>query len=414
MKSFADSGLDDPYYKKTVTLDLANLELEFRVSQTLFSSHGIDIGTTFLLRTLNQTPASYQKILDVGCGYGPIGVTLKSIRPGVVLHMVDRDALAVRYAAQNAQLNGIEDALVYPSVGFDDVEDRDFDLIVANIPAKAGDSVIGGWLRDAPLFLRPQGRIGIVIVSALADMVAEVIEGIPTAEIVLKRRRAGHTLVLYTVGQAPGPPAPRTKSLKRGDYDRISTTFSHKLTDYPMQTAFGMPQFDSLSYRTGLLFDIIRTLERQPPGCKVLIVNPGHGHVPVFLSKLFAPGSIELVDKDLLALRFSAKNLVLNGYDALRTTTRHEVDLDGQSAQFDLIVADMIDDEGPKAIADIFEQAVKRLISGGQMVVVANSATITRLTKLCRTKRLLAVLRRRRRKGSSVLVLGTFSPSAAE
>ena len=414
MTSLADSGFDDPYYKKTINLNLANLALEFRVSQTLFSSHDLDIGTTFLLRTLDQTPGSYQKILDVGCGYGPIGVALKSIRPGAALHMVDRDALAVRYAAQNAQLNGIEDALVYPSLGFDDVEDRDFDLIVANIPAKAGDSVIGGWLRDAPLFLRPHGRIGIVIVSALASMVTEVIEGIPAVDIILKRRRAGHTVVLYTVDQTPAPPAPRMKSLKRGDYDRTSTTFSHKLTDYPMQTAFGMPQFDSLSYRTGLLFDILRTLERQPPDRKVLVLNPGQGHVPVFLSKLFAPSSIELVDKDLLALRFSETNLVLNGYDPFRTTTRHEVDLGGQSAQFDLIVADMMDDDGPKAIAELFEQAVNRLASGGQMVVVANSATITRLTKLCRAKRLPAGLRRKRRKGNSVLVLRAFSPTAAE
>ena len=157
--------VDDPHYKKTVTLDIGGLSLRFRVSQTLFSSQGIDAGTELLLRALHRTGRQPQKVLDLGCGYGPIGVALKGLHPNAALHMVDRDALAVRYAAQNALLNGIDDALAYPSIGFDDVGDRDFDLIAANIPGKAGETVIASWLREAPLFLRAQGQVAVVVVS---------------------------------------------------------------------------------------------------------------------------------------------------------------------------------------------------------------------------------------------------------
>ena len=155
---------DDPYYKKTVSLDIGGVSFSFRVSQTLFSSHSVDVGTELLLRTLHREGVGFKKVLDLGCGYGPIGVVLKGLNPKAVLRMVDRDALAVEYASQNALLNGIDDAATYASLGFDDVEERDFDLIAANIPGKAGREVIASWLRDAPLVLRDQGQIAVVIV----------------------------------------------------------------------------------------------------------------------------------------------------------------------------------------------------------------------------------------------------------
>ena len=88
---------------------------------------------------------------------------------------------------ENALLNGIDDALAYPSIGFDDVGDRDFDLIAANIPGKAGETVIACWLREAPLFLRAQGQVAVVVVSPLASLVEEVLDTLPGVEVVLRR-----------------------------------------------------------------------------------------------------------------------------------------------------------------------------------------------------------------------------------
>ena len=67
----------DPYYKKEVTLRIGGRGLVFRVSQTLFSSFGIDAGTELLLRTLHREGGKFRKVLDLGCGYGPIGIALK-------------------------------------------------------------------------------------------------------------------------------------------------------------------------------------------------------------------------------------------------------------------------------------------------------------------------------------------------
>ena len=317
--------------------------------------------------------------------------------------MVDRDALAVTYAAQNALLNGIDDAMTYASIGFDDVEDRDFDLIAANIPGKANEEVIASWLRDAALSVRDKGQIAIVVVSPLEPFVSEVISGIPGAKIVLSKRRSGHTVFIYAVDQAEGPTRLPASSFDRGDYDRTQAVFSHGQVRFSMKTVFGLPQFDSLSYLTLLLIDVLRSLDAEPT--RALVLNPGQGHIPVVLSKTLMPASIDMLDRDLLALRSSERNLLLNGYDSSRFSTKHQPGMEDDGPKYDLIVAEMRDAEGPDVIATHFRQAASHIARGGRMVIAANSATITRLVAVCRKESLGAIKERRRRHGSSVLVV---------
>ena len=100
---------EDVYFHKTVTFRAWKHSLQFRTSQELFSSHDIDTGTKFLLRTIVEADyGNFQRILDVGCGYGPLGLTLKSLHPDSIVHLFDRDALAVEYSRQNAELNGLD------------------------------------------------------------------------------------------------------------------------------------------------------------------------------------------------------------------------------------------------------------------------------------------------------------------
>ncbi len=398
------TAIDDPYYKKTVDFAIGGRGLRFRLSQTLFSSHGIDVGTEFLLRTLRETGSRFEKVLDLGCGYGPIGITLKTLNPGAALHMSDRDALAVRYACENALLNGIDDAQAYPSLGFDDVRDRDFDLIAANIAGKAGERVIASWLRDAPLFLRDGGQVGIVVVSPLEPFVTEVIEGLPGVDVALHRRRAGHTVFLYRASRVQDAlPAP-VESFGRGDYDRAQAAFSHGQIEYRMNTVLGLAEFDSLSYRTQLLCSVLQDIDRRLRD-RALVLNPGQGHVPVVVSKAIAPASIDMVDRDLLALRCSDRNLRLNGYDASRTSVEHRSGLGDHESGWNLIVADMRDEEGRAVMAMHLRQTADHLAPGGRLVVAADSGSITRLAALCKKERLGMVVQRKRRRGSSVLVL---------
>ena len=393
------SDFDNPYHKKIVTLNIGGSDLRFNVSQTLFSSHAIDVGTKFLLRTLRSESGQFRKVLDLGCGYGPIGIALKALNPGIVLHMVDRDALAVKYASRNALLNGVGDAITYGSIGFDDVADRGFDLIAANIPGKASEPVIGSWLRGAPSLLSCKGQVGVVVVSSLEPLVDQAIEEIPMAGIVLRKRRASHTVILYEVDQPGALISAGIRSFDRAEYDRAHIGFAHGPVEYRMKTVFGLPQFDSLSYQTRLLFGVLENINLHPKGVRVLVQNPGQGHAAVYLSMLLDPRAIDMIDRDLLALRCSTRNLVLNGYDASRISTNHTVDVRRDGCPYDLIVSEMRDDEGFQVNAMQFRRIVGRLASGGLLIVVANSTTVTRLVKFCRAERLGKVVDRKRRRG---------------
>ena len=149
--------------------------------------------------------------------------------------------------------------------------------------------------------------------------------------------------------------------------------------------------------------NVLQNLDRRTDS--VLVLNPGQGHVPVILSRARAPTSIVMFDRDLLALRCSERNLLLDGYDGSRISTRHQLGLADGEARYDLIVAEMRDAEGPQVIAAQFRQAAAQLSPGGRMIVAANSATITRLSSLCKRERLGNIKERKRRRGSSVLVV---------
>jgi 16S rRNA (guanine1207-N2)-methyltransferase len=396
----------DAYFKKVIDFQCGGKTLQFRVSQDLFSSHRVDVGTEFLLKTLvDVLPGDFLKVLDLGCGYGPIGLTLKKLDETRRVHLVDRDALAVAYARQNAALNQIADVEIYGSLGYDDVTATDFDLIVSNIPGKAGESVIAYLLRDACHFLRPGGRVAIVVVSALEAMVRDILKD-PGIAIVLQEARSGHTVSHYRFLEgACGGPRPDKSAVERGIYHRedISVTF-HDRT-FPMQTARGLPEFDMLDYRSELLLEGLLSLRRPATG-RAVVFNPGQGYAPVVLWKQFNPGAIVLVDRDLLSLRYAGQNLALNACPDARIQLRHQTGLlTGDDGVADLIVGTLREDEGPEGCALTIRQAAGQLAPDGTILVVAGSTAVTRLVDIIRTEKLLRIEKRKRNKGNSLLVL---------
>ncbi|MGB2695125.1 MAG: methyltransferase [Dehalococcoidia bacterium] len=182
----------DPYFKKRISFEHQGEQLEFDVAHTLFSSHEIDQGTALLLRTLDvEAPA---RVLDLGCGYGALGITLGRCFPDANVTMIDSDLLAVRYAHHNCALNNITNAQVIAGVGIDDAPPGDFDLIVSNIPAKIGDDAIEQEFVLAPLArLTTGGAFWFVVVSGLNRLIPKIAvrNDLRLREM---KKRAGHTV----------------------------------------------------------------------------------------------------------------------------------------------------------------------------------------------------------------------------
>jgi len=398
----------DAHFKKIVTFRPFDRELRFRVSQDLFSSFDVDVGTKFLLRTLPEERRASRAVLDVGCGYGPIGLAIKSVSPGSEVHMVDRDALACMYAEQNADLNGLVGVHTYGSLLYDDLRRSDFDLIVSNVPAKAGGPVIRELLIGASAHLRPGGLAAVVVVAPLARFVADVLARGPDLVVVDRQARSGHVVFQYS--RVSTTPATYRSAFDRGVYDRKTFTLSFAGARSSLITSLGLPEFDSLSHGTELLFDTLAEL-RTDTGSEVVISGPGQGHIPVVVAGLLRPRKIALADRDLLALRTSHRNLIRNGSADDRIALWHgsirAVDT-GEKTQL-IILA--LRDEARPAVDLMVRRAAARLSARGLLLIGGSSTAIRRTVELVRREKLLNVREHRRRRGNSVVVATSARPA---
>ncbi|MBI4087619.1 MAG: class I SAM-dependent methyltransferase [Candidatus Liptonbacteria bacterium] len=135
----------------------------------LFSPTAIDEGSRLLLENIEIKKNGIS--LDIGCGYGALGIPIAKLSPEGKAHLVDKDYVAIEYAKKNAKLNGVNNCEIYLSNGFSKVPNVEFDLIVSNLPAKVGKELFWIFLDDAKKHLKPGGRIYVVTISGLREFI---------------------------------------------------------------------------------------------------------------------------------------------------------------------------------------------------------------------------------------------------
>ncbi len=147
------------------TETLRDQRLTFHSTWGIFSPREIDSGTRLLLDYLEIEESD--DCFDLGCGYGPIGVTLAKLAPKGHTLMADKDFVAVEYANKNAKANGLTNCEAILSNGFSQVGNRKFDVICSNVPAKVGKEMLHLLLHDAKAHLKPGGCIYVVTITGL-------------------------------------------------------------------------------------------------------------------------------------------------------------------------------------------------------------------------------------------------------
>jgi 16S rRNA G1207 methylase RsmC len=154
----------------SVSANLLGHELIFKTRWGLFSPRAIDDGTQLFMKYLDIKATD--KCLDLGCGYGPIGLAVAKSCPQGEVHMVDKDFIAIEMANINSQINNIDNAYIYLSDAFINIEKTEhFDQILSNIPAKVGREQLSIILYDAYDALRPGGKITFVTINGLRDFI---------------------------------------------------------------------------------------------------------------------------------------------------------------------------------------------------------------------------------------------------
>jgi 16S rRNA G1207 methylase RsmC len=139
-----------------IEANLLGKELKFATTWGIFSPREIDSGTDLLLKYLDIKED--EVALDVGCGYGPIGLAIAANAPKGQVHMVDKDFVAVDYAQ------------AYLSNGLSNVpKDIQFTTVVSNIPAKVGKEMLSILLHDMHAQMVPGGQLVVVTINGLRD-----------------------------------------------------------------------------------------------------------------------------------------------------------------------------------------------------------------------------------------------------
>lgn len=174
--------------RSSVSVQLAGRSVDVTVARGIFSPGGVDKGTQVLLDHA-PTPPPTGTFLDLGCGWGPIALTLAMLSPAATVHAVDVNERALDLVARNAEslsLNGIRVALP------DDVPvSQRFDLIWSNPPIRIGKAALHDLLSTWLPRLEAGGTAYLVVQRNLgSDSLGRWIEaelGMPCARLTSHR-----------------------------------------------------------------------------------------------------------------------------------------------------------------------------------------------------------------------------------
>lgn len=164
--------LSDADYLKSLREDLrfqaelANRTFQYSTTWGLFSPRQIDQGSQLLIDYVDISENDH--CLDLGCGYGVIGMAMAAMAPQGKTLMVDKDFVAIQYSQLNIQQNHLSNAKAMLSNGFDAIDQQQrFNVIASNIPAKVGKELLTLWLHDAYQHLEPGGTFYVVTINGL-------------------------------------------------------------------------------------------------------------------------------------------------------------------------------------------------------------------------------------------------------
>lgn len=139
---------------------------EFLTASGVFSRTRIDPGTRLLVESMILPEKGL--ILDLGCGYGPVGIAAAAFNPTLQVVMTDVNERAVWLAKENAKRNGIENVKVRQGFLYEPVEDVKFEVVLSNPPITAGMKTVQPVITQAPQHLAEEGTLQIVVRSKVS------------------------------------------------------------------------------------------------------------------------------------------------------------------------------------------------------------------------------------------------------
>jgi hypothetical protein len=347
------------YSNKKVEYRYAGIDLFFSLSHALFSSADIDSGSRFLLKVLaKRLDAAAEsgrplphRVLDAGCGVGVLGVAAaRAIQqrsdslPQVIAQ--DRDEMARAFSQANAAANGLSETSYQAQTCkmLEGCAHNSQDLILSNLPAKAGAPVLSDFIVRSLRLLSEQGEAAVVIVNPLADFIYTELQ---KAGALLEETHSGpgHTVYVYRAqisatveqGLATAKELQPEESAAAAIYQRAATQFTLAGSTYTLRGVHGAANWDHPSNACELAAKLWAKqidsaaaslrMDDNEAACTAIIHEDEQGHFACFVSHLHAqkniPCKLLLCGRNILALQAALENVQHAQSTAARDPATH-------------------------------------------------------------------------------------------
>lgn len=281
------------FNRTRISATLLDHSFAFATGHGLFSADRVDDGTLLLLDHL--PPKAPESVLDMGCGYGALGLPVAAAFPGARMVLVDRDLLAVEYARFNAVEHTLDNVTAHGSLGYRDVQGQRFDWVLCNVPARIGPRAVAYLMGGGARCLAPGGELRVVVIRDLGPVVERMAS---ERHWPVRKAADGARHVVYCMDALEtGEDEHEALYLRdtvtvEAEGVRLSLDRPHDLSEEHSHRTEGLP----------LLMDC---LPRKPTG-RVVCHRCGYGAASVVLAQRGA--QVVVADRDLLALVYTRRN----------------------------------------------------------------------------------------------------------
>jgi 16S rRNA G1207 methylase RsmC len=148
-----------------IRTNLRGIPFDFLTASGVFSKKRVDLGTSLLIESMILPERGY--VLDVGCGYGAVGIAAAAFNPNLHVVMVDVNSRAVWLAKKNAEINNLKNVEVRHGNLYEPVKGLTFSCILSNPPVSSGMETLKAVIVGASEHLAVGGSFQMVVKSKI-------------------------------------------------------------------------------------------------------------------------------------------------------------------------------------------------------------------------------------------------------
>ena len=167
---------------------------KFLTASGVFSKKRVDLGTRLLIESMILPERGY--VLDVGCGYGAVGIVAAIVNSNLRVILVDVNERAVWLARQNIEINHADNAEVRRGCLYEPVKDLTFNCVLSNPPVSAGMATVKAIVTEAPKHMTSKAHFQMVVRSKIGGKRLPMIFEETFGNVEVLARKSGYRVLI--------------------------------------------------------------------------------------------------------------------------------------------------------------------------------------------------------------------------